>query len=117
MLLMGIYNPQIANLDRLATEFDMFGDHTADVAVGNFLNLISIAPSSSRMAPGTVFQEKRQKATLDWSSRFKHGCSQIIDWLLWLENQKNTNSYINDSEVGQIQYTGLLVISRDKFLG
>ena len=30
--LMGLYNPLIANLDRIATEFDIFGDHTADVA-------------------------------------------------------------------------------------
>jgi Shedu protein SduA, C-terminal len=64
----------------------------------------------------SIFKKKGKKATLDWSDRFEHGCSQIIDWLLWLENQKNTNSYLQLFGVGEVHYIGLLKIGRDKFL-
>ena len=33
--LMGTYNPYIERFDRIATEFDIFGDHTSDVAIGD----------------------------------------------------------------------------------
>ncbi len=116
MLLMGIYNPQIANLDRVATEFDIFGDHTADVAVGDSQSHQYCFIEFENAAKDSIFKRTGKKATLDWSDRFEHGCSQIIDWLLWLENQKNTNPYVQRFGVGEIQYIRLLVIGRDKFI-
>ena len=113
---MGMYNPLIANLDRIATEFDIFGDHTADVAVGDSQSHQYCFIEFEDAASNSVFRKKGNKATLEWSDRFDHGCSQIIDWLLWLENQKNTQPYLQRFGVHEIQYVGLLVIGRDKFL-
>ncbi len=116
MLLMGTYNPQIANLDRVATEFDIFGDHTADVAVGDSQSHQYCFIEFEDATRDSIFKKKSKKATLEWSDRFEHGYSQIIDWVLWMENQKNTNSYVQRFGVGEVQYIGLLVIGRDKFL-
>jgi Domain of unknown function (DUF4263) len=114
--LMGLYNPLIVNLDRIAIEFDIFGDHTADVAVGDSQSHQYCFIEFEDATNNSVFKKKRSKATLEWSDRFDHGCSQIIDWLLWLENQKNTNSYVQRFGVNEVHYVGLLVIGRDKFL-
>ena len=114
--LMGMYNPFIIKLDRIATEFDIFGDHTADVAVGDSQSHQYCFIEFEDAAKSSVFKRKGSKVTLEWSDRFEHGCSQIIDWLLWLENQKNTQSYLQRFGVGEVQYVGLLVIGRDRFL-
>jgi hypothetical protein len=115
-LLMGTYNPQIAIPDRVATEFDIFGDHTADVAVGDSQSHQYCFIELEDATRDSIFKKKANKATLDWSDRFEHGCGQIIDWLLWLENQKNTQPYLQRFGVHEVQYVGLLVIGRDKFL-
>jgi Domain of unknown function (DUF4263) len=114
--LTGMYNPLIANLDRIATEFDIFGDHTADVAVGDSQSHQYCFIEFEDAASNSVFRKKGNKATLEWSDRFDHGCSQIIDWLLWLENQKHTQPYLQRFGVNEVQYVGLLVVGRDKFL-
>jgi Domain of unknown function (DUF4263) len=114
--LMGAYNPRIENFDQIATEFDIFGDHTADIAVGDsqehqycFIELEDATSTS-------VFKKKGRKATQEWSDRFDHGCSQIIDWILWLENQKHSVWYNQRFGVGEIQFVGLLVVGRDRYL-
>jgi Domain of unknown function (DUF4263) len=114
--LMGMYNPLIANLDRIATEFDIFGDHTADVAVGDSQSHQYCFIEFEDAANNSVFRKKGNKVTQEWSHRFDHGCSQIIDWLLWLENQKNTQPYLQRFGVNELQYVGLLVVGRDKFI-
>ena len=114
--LMGVYNPLIAQPDRIAIEFDLFGDHTADVAVGDSRSHQYCFIEFEDAANDSVFRKKGTKATLEWSDRFDHGCSQIIDWLLRLENQKNTQPYLRRFGVGEVQYVGLLVIGRDRFL-
>jgi hypothetical protein len=116
MLLMGSYNPQIAIPDRIATNFDIFGDHSADVAVGDSQSHQYCFIEFEDATRDSIFKKKGNKSTPDWSDRFEHGCSQIIDWLLWLENQKNTQPYLQRFGVHEVQYVGLLVIGRDKFL-
>jgi len=114
--LMGTYNPRIENFDQIATEFDIFGDHTADVAIGDSQEHQYCFIEFEDATKTSVFKKKGNKATHEWSDRFDHGCSQIIDWLLWLENQKHTVSYIQRFGVGEVQYVGLLVIGRDQYL-
>ncbi len=112
--LMGTYNTKIENFDRIATEFDVFGDHTADFAIGDSIQHQDCFVEFEDATKTSVFKKKGDKATHEWSDRFDHGCSQIIDWLLWLENQKHTLSYTQRFGVGEVQYAGLLVIGRDR---
>jgi Domain of unknown function (DUF4263) len=98
------------------TEFDLFGDHTADIAIGDSREHQYCFIEFEDATGTSVFKKRAGKTTPEWSDRFDHGCSQIIDWILWLENQRNTLPYIQRFGVGEIQYVGLLVIGRDKFL-
>src|SRR5262249_53745695 len=42
--------------------------------------------------------------------------SQIIDWILWLDNQRGTTAYTSRFGVSPIQFVALLVIGRDRFV-
>ena len=114
--LMGTYNPKIERFDRIATEFDIFGDHTTDFAIGDSQEHQYCFVEFEDAARSSVFKKRGKKTTLEWSERFDHGCSQVIDWILWLENQKQTLAHIQRFGVGEIQFVGLLVVGRDKFL-
>ncbi len=52
----------------------------------------------------------------EWSSRFDHGFSQILDWFLVLEDLKRTGLRKSKFDLDVIQYVGLLVIGRRKDL-
>ena len=39
-------------------------------------------------ATETSIFKKTPKLTPEWSPRFEHGFSQLVDWILWLENNK-----------------------------
>jgi Domain of unknown function (DUF4263) len=56
------------------------------------------------------------KSTPEWSSRFDHGFSQILDWFAILEDQKRTAQFKAKFNADVIQYVGLLVIGRRHYL-
>ncbi|MHC5541476.1 Shedu anti-phage system protein SduA domain-containing protein [Singulisphaera rosea] len=114
--LMGTYNPRIENFDRIAFEFDIFGDHTADVAVGDSKTHQYCFVEFEDATATSIFKKTGRKTTLEWSDRFNHGCSQVIDWILWLENMKRTDPYLGRFGVPEIQYAGLVVVGRDKYV-
>jgi hypothetical protein len=113
--LMGTYNPKIENFDRIATEFDIFGDHTADFAIGDSKKHQYCFVEFEDATETSIFK-KSAKTTPDWSPRFEHGSSQIIDWILWLDNQRGTAAYTSRFGVAAIQFVAVLVIGRDRFL-
>ena len=113
--LIGARNPDIARLDRIAFEFDIFGDYKADLVVGDSQNHQYCFVEFEDAAATSIFK-KSSRATPDWSHRFEHGFSQIIDWILWLDNQRGTAAYTSRFGVSPIQFVALLVIGRDRFL-
>jgi len=114
--LLGTYNPRIENFDQIAMEFDIFGDHTADSAVGDTREQQYCFIEFEDATKTSIFKKKASKSTPEWSDRFDHGCSQIIDWILWLENQKHTVSYTQRFGVGEIHFVGLHVVGRDRYV-
>lgn len=54
--------------------------------------------------------------TPEWSTRYEHGCSQLIDWISWIENGRNSLAHQARFGVGVIHYNTLLVIGRDRDL-
>ena len=67
-------------------------------------------------ATATSIFKKSARTTPDWLCRFEHGFSQIIDWILWLDNQRGTAAYMSRFGLSPIQFVALLVIGRDRFL-
>jgi hypothetical protein len=113
--LIGSYNLSTIRLDRIAFEFDIFGDHKADLVIGDSENHQYCFVEFEDATATSIFK-KTSRATPDWSHRFEHGFSQIIDWILWLDNQRGTAAYTSRFGVSPIQFVALLVIGRDRFV-
>jgi len=114
---MGTYNPNIVNYKKIsiADEFSIFGDHRADLAVGDATNheycFIEFEDANEK----SVFN-KTAKQTPEWSHRFEHGFSQLVDWILWIENNKGNQAFQNRFNSHTIRYNMLLVIGRERHL-
>ena len=113
--LIGTFNLNGPAMDRLAFEFDIFGDHKADLVIGDSQNHEYCFVEFEDATETSVFK-KTPRATPRWSARFEQGFSQIIDWILWLDNQRGTTAYTSRFGVPSIQFVALLVIGRDRFL-
>jgi len=114
--LIGAYNPRINRFDRIASEFDLFGDYSCDLAIGDSTSHNFCFVEFEDASPNSVFIKKRGKSTPEWSPRFEHGFSQILDWFRILEDQQRTAQFKARLGAETIQYLGLLVIGRRQFL-
>lgn len=114
--LIGSYNPRVNRFDRIATEFDLFGDFSCDLVVGDSESHNFCFVEFEDAKPNSVFHKKAGKATPEWSPRFDHGFSQILDWFAILEDQKRTAQFKAKFGSDLIQYVGLLVIGRRQYL-
>jgi hypothetical protein len=110
--LVGSYNPRINSFDRIATEFDLFGDYSCDLVIGDSTSHNFCFVEFEDASPRSVFTRKKGKATAEWSPRFDHRFSQILDWFAILEDQQRTAQFKNKFDSDVIQYVGLLVIGR-----
>jgi Domain of unknown function (DUF4263) len=52
----------------------------------------------------------------EWSPRFEHGVSQVIDWYYRMDDYERTNKFEEYFGYREISYTGLLVIGRDRYI-
>jgi len=114
--LIGAYNPKINGFDRLGYELDLFGDYSCDLAVGDSASHSFCFVEFEDASPNSVFTKKKTKANPEWSARFDHGFSQILDWFKILEDQKRTPQFKAKFEADSIQYVGLLIIGRRHYL-
>ena len=76
--LIGTSNNKTVRLDPIAFEFDIFGDHKADLVVRDSQNHQYCFVEFEDATETSIFK-KSAKATPNWSHRFEHGFSQIIE--------------------------------------
>ncbi len=111
--LMGIFNPRIAWVDRIAWEFDIFGDFACDLAIGEKERGAYCLIEFEDAVSNSVFQKQGDKATREWGKRFDHGYSQAIDWAHKLDDMKQTNAILARFNRPEISYEMVLVVGRD----
>jgi hypothetical protein len=116
--LMGTYNSHIIDYQKIsiAREFSIFGDHRADLVIGDARNREFCFVEFEDARSTSLFSVSAPKSTPDWSPRYEHGFSQLIDWILWLENNKGNTAYEGQFGTSAIRYNMLLVIGRDREL-
>ena len=115
--LAGHFMPKIVNVDRLAYEFDFFGDYAADLAVGDSKRGAYCFIEFENAATDSIFVKAGKKASLEWAARFDKGYSQIIDWFWKLNDMAGTSSMkARFDNQDSIDYYALLVIGRSKEL-
>lgn len=79
--LIGHCVPNISNPDLLAFEYDLFGDFTCDLAIGDSTSKTFLLVEFEDAMAESIFNLRKGKATPEWSPRLEHGFSQVIDWL------------------------------------
>ncbi len=110
------YNPDISSFNQIAFEYPLFGDFTCDLVVGDSGRHAYCFVEFEDAGPDSLFVKRGKKATREWSSRFDHGYSQIIDWFYKLEDMKKSNDFVARFGARTISYKGVLVIGRDRYL-
>lgn len=101
--------------NQIKHEFTLFGDFRADLIVGDSVNNIYCFIEFEDATKNSIFINK-ERSTSEWSSRFEHGFSQIIDWFWKIDDFKNTGQFRSIFGSENIEYQGILVIGRDEFL-
>lgn len=111
----GWYSPD--NLcNQIKHEFTLFGDFRADLVVGDSRNNTYCFIEFEDATKDSIFKNKKGKSTSEWSPRFEHGFSQIIDWFWKIDDFNNTSEFRSIFGSENIEFCGILVIGRDDFL-
>lgn len=112
----GSYFPYIERFDRVAFEYQLFGDFSCDLVVGDSSTGWYCFVEFENADNKSVFEKRKPKETPEWSRRFEHGFSQIVDWFWKLDDMKKTTDLESRFERNLIQYYGMLVVGRDENL-
>jgi len=108
--------PHMVKNEKIAFEFDIYGDFASDIAVGDLSSNTFCFIEFEDAKPESIFVQNGKKYKLEFSSRLEHGFSQIIDWFYKLDGLQNTDDLEERFGKNKIEYEGILIIGRDKFL-
>ena len=109
----GMVDPRIGTIPELAFEFSFLGDFTADLVIGNRAKGHFLAVEFEDGRNNSIFTKRPNKSTTEWSRRFDHGFSQLVDWFCILDDFKKTDRFKRDFGDGHITFSGLLVVGRN----
>ncbi len=106
----------ITRFELLAFQYQLFGDYSCDLVVGDSVRKAYGFIEWEDAAGGSLFRQQGKKATPEWSSRFEHGYSQIIDWFCKLDDMTRTDEFEARFGARKVQYFGMLIAGRDAHL-
>jgi hypothetical protein len=112
----GSFNTRIRTVDRFAKEFDIFGDFSADLAIGDTTAGEYCFIEFEDAQTNSVFERKGTKATRDWGARFDHGYSQIVDWIHKVNSAACGPDNLLRFAQYEINFETVLVIGRNAHL-
>jgi hypothetical protein len=115
-LFLGSCNPVAVHHDRLAWEYRLFGDFQCDIVVGDSARNTYTFIEIEDAGPKSLFTKRGKKATREWSPRFDHGYSQIVDWFYKLQVMTDTPDMEDRFGKRAIDYTGVLIVGRDQHM-
>jgi hypothetical protein len=98
--------------DRIAWEYDLFGDYACDLVVGDWDHKCYCFIEFEDATPSSLFHQVGKKASRDWSSRFEHGCSQTIDWIHKLSHMAESLDYEARFGKRSVDFDTVVIIGR-----
>jgi hypothetical protein len=114
--LLGSYGWDNAHYDLLAFQYQLFGDFSCDLVVGDSnrkaYGLVELEDATA----GCLFRQQGRKATPEWATRFEHGFSRILDWFWKLDEVAHTEEFVERFGDRRAPFFGLLVAGRDEHL-
>jgi hypothetical protein len=114
-LLLGEQSLQCRSADRLAYEYDLFGDFSCDLVAGSAPHKEYVFVEFEGAEVDSAFKRVGPKARRDWSPRFERGYSQIIDWFCKLHDMEKSDEFEARFGARSVEYSGLLVVGRDRY--
>lgn len=109
----GAYARDVGPATQYAFEYPVSGDFAADLVIGDHVGRRYCVVEFEDGRPDSIFKTVRGKSTAEWSHRFEHGFSQIVDWFTPLDDLKKTERFRKDFGPGHVRFSALLVIGRD----
>lgn len=110
---LGTFAPDIGPAPEIAYEYSFLGDYSADLVVGNRATKEYLVIEFEDDRDSSIFKKVRSRSTTNWSARFDHGFSQLVDWFYTLDDYKKTDKFKKEFGSGHISFSGLLVIGRN----
>lgn len=109
----GSYAPEIGRADLIAFEFPFLGDFKADLLLGNQETGSYCVVEFEDGKRDSIFRKRRNRSMTEWSPRFEHGFSQLVDWCFALDDFKKTDRYAKDFGHGYVRFVALLIVGRN----
>ncbi len=113
----GSYVPDIVNSDMIAYEYSLYGDFTTDLAIGDSQTKTFCFVEFEDATATSIFRKQGKKLTPEWSPRFEHGFSQIVDWFWKLDDMSRSTDFRSRFRADYIRYYGVLILGRSTELG
>ncbi|QTA93079.1 Shedu anti-phage system protein SduA domain-containing protein [Desulfonema magnum] len=113
--LIGNLHPGITKVDKIAQEYDLFGDFVCDFAVGDSNRNAYCFIELENAKRNSIFK-KGTRATSEWGYRFEHGFSQVIDWFYKLDDEEKSYAFEDRFGARSIDSMSMLIIGRSEFL-
>jgi hypothetical protein len=108
----GTYASNLGPAKLLGFDFPFMGDFSADIVLGNKEKGVFCVIEFEDGKANSIFTKRPKKSTTEWSRRFEHGFSQLVDWFYSLDDFKKTEKFANDFGHGHITFVGLLILGR-----
>jgi Domain of unknown function (DUF4263) len=100
-------------VDKIAFEYDVFGDFACDVAIGNTVRSTYCFVEFEDAQENSIFQ-KGTRYKPAFGQRLEHGYSQVMDWFCKIETMRNSPlEFVDRFGVPSIEYHGILIIGRN----
>jgi hypothetical protein len=107
-----LFHPYISEPNLLAYEYDLFGDFSADLVIGDQASGNYLLVEFENAAPDSLFKAVGDKVTPEWSRRYEQSFSQVVDWFWKLSDSEHTTDFRNRFGQGYTGFQALIVIGR-----
>jgi hypothetical protein len=101
----------IAVATEVCFDFDIAGNFEADLLLGSRAASQFCVVEFEPGEEDAIFKKQKRKNP-EWSARFEHAFSQLVDWFWALEDQKGSQDFRTTFGDGEIMFASLLVMGR-----
>jgi hypothetical protein len=115
-ILISEYFPAVGSPDVIAHEYPIYGHFRADLLIGDSVRHQYLLVEFENGTTKSIFRKISNKATVEWSPRFEHDFSQLVDWLWVLEDMRSTADFSHVFGSRNAKFHGLLVLGRGAML-
>jgi hypothetical protein len=110
------YDKRLRLPDRIAYEYDLFGDFTCDLVVGDSQRRAYVLVELEDACPHSIFIRRKGKVTPEWAPRFDRGYSQIVDWMFKLADMRASSDFEDRFGDRTATFSALLILGRRETL-